>query len=122
MKHRSRLSYTACALSALTALAVLFTLYLSAAAGSTSSRRDQPRGNGSPSPVPLWVDGCDHNYGAVSGVQVCVPVAAPGGKPVDCAYLARLRVPTLRVLGQDDKKLAGGGRAAHRGELVCRSR
>lgn len=80
----------------------------------------RPFGNGSPSPVPPGVDGCDRNYVDAGGaLSVCVPSVVPDGGAVDCASLRRLGFGPLRVVGADVKQLAGPGRQAAVGEVVC---
>jgi hypothetical protein len=82
----------------------------------------QPFGNGSPSPIPPGVDGCDRNYADAKGeLSVCVPSVAPGGGPVDCAFLRRVGFPPLVVVGADTRHLGGNGRPAAHGETVCAS-
>lgn len=80
----------------------------------------QPRGNGAPVHIPPGVDGCDRNYADAAGkVSVCVPRVTPEGSPVDCAFLRRVGFPPLVVVGTDGKRLAGSGRPAAQGEVVC---
>ncbi|WP_250284099.1 MULTISPECIES: hypothetical protein [unclassified Frankia] len=84
------------------------------------SGRIQPHGNGRPSPATLWVDGCDHNYvNAGDNSNVCVPKVAPGGAPVNCAFLRKSGFGPLKVTGTDTKNLAGTGGTAPRGTTVC---
>jgi hypothetical protein len=81
----------------------------------------QPPGNGKPAPVPLGIDGCDHNYADASGNRnnICVPLAAPLGKPTTCTYLKQLHIGRLKVIGADRLRLTGTGKSAPRGSLVC---
>ncbi|MDQ4103315.1 MAG: hypothetical protein M3186_06255 [Actinomycetota bacterium] len=71
--------------------------------------------------IPLWIDGCDHNYVDASRRRenICVPLNGPRGRPVDCAYLKKLKISALIVRGTDQKRLAGQGRMAPQGKIVC---
>lgn len=72
--------------------------------------RRHPVGAPSQVPLPISVDGCNHDYGVVGQ---CVPVAAPGGGRVTCAVLKRsgLLDQPLHV-GRDSLALLPTGRAA----------
>ncbi|EIV93685.1 hypothetical protein [Frankia sp. QA3] len=84
------------------------------------SGRVVPRGNGSPSPVPVGLDGCDYNYVAAdTGRRVCVPRTPPAGRRLDCAYLREQGIGSVRVTGQDTRRLAGAAPAAARGTVLC---
>ncbi|WP_235490220.1 hypothetical protein [Frankia sp. AvcI1] len=84
------------------------------------SGRVVPRGNGSPSPVPAGLDGCDYNYVAAdTGRRICVPRTPPPGRRLDCAYLREQGIGTVRVTGQDTRRLAGAAPAAARGTVLC---
>ncbi len=69
---------------------------------------------GTPSqvPLPIGVDGCNHDYGVVGQ---CVPIAAPGGGRVTCVVLkwSGLLDQPLHV-GRDSLALLPAGRAAGR--------
>jgi rhodanese-related sulfurtransferase len=63
------------------------------------------------------VDGCDHNYVDGGGTRsICLPLHAPGTKPVTCAYLAQHGFTKVKVAphGQNRKKLPVG-----KGGFVC---
>ncbi|WP_261569456.1 hypothetical protein [Frankia gtarii] len=95
-----------------------------AAAGPAAalSGRIVPRGNGSPSPVPVGLDGCDYNYvAAATGRRVCVPRTPPPGRRIDCGYLREQGIGSVRVVGQDTRRLAGVVPAAARGAVLCGS-
>jgi hypothetical protein len=65
------------------------------------------------------VDGCDHNYvdGRGSTHNICVPINAPGARPVTCAYLADHGFTHVRVApGGKNRKNLPVGRAGY----VCR--
>ncbi len=84
------------------------------------SGRVVPRGNGSPSPVPVGLDGCDYNYVAAdTGRRICVPRTPPPGRRLDCAYLREQGIGSVRVTGQDTRRLAGPAPAAARGAVLC---
>ncbi|WP_158230744.1 hypothetical protein [Frankia sp. CcI49] len=84
------------------------------------SGRVLPRGNGSPSPVPPGVDGCDRNYVDASDTRTfCVPRVAPAGRTLDCDFLRDVGLAPLRVVGADTLELAGAGRQAGPGDVVC---
>lgn len=72
--------------------------------------RRHPVGAPSQVPLPINVDGCNHDYGVVGQ---CVPIAAPGGGRVTCAVLKRsgLLDQPLHV-GRDSLALLPAGRAA----------
>lgn len=79
-----------------------------------------PRGNGSPSPVALGIDGCDNNYAAAdTGRRVCVPRTPPPGQRIDCAFLRAHGINGVRVIGEDVRRLAGTLLAAVRGAVLC---
>ena len=52
------------------------------------------------------VDGCDHNYGAITQ---CVPWTFPAGTADKCAWLAGHGFEQLRVVGTDRQKLDRDG-------------
>ncbi|OAA26727.1 hypothetical protein UG55_101210 [Frankia sp. EI5c] len=84
------------------------------------SGRVLPRGNGSPSPVPPGVDGCDRNYADARAARAfCVPRVAPAGRTLDCAFLRDVGIAPLRIVGADTLGLAGAGRPAGPGDVVC---
>lgn len=84
------------------------------------SGRIVPRGNGSPSPVPVGFDGCDYNYvAAATGRRICVPRTPPSGRQIDCAYLRAQGIGAVRVVGQDTRRLAGAAPAMARGSVLC---
>ncbi|MCM3885885.1 hypothetical protein ND747_19865, partial [Frankia sp. R82] len=84
------------------------------------SGRVVPRGNGSPSPVPIGLDGCDNNYAAAdTGRRVCIPGTPPPGQRIDCAYLRAHGINAVRVVGADLRRLAGTLIAAARGAVLC---
>ncbi|KJE23928.1 hypothetical protein FF36_01615 [Frankia torreyi] len=84
------------------------------------SGRVVPRGNGRPSPVPVGLDGCDYNYVAAdTGRRICVPRTPPPGRRLDCAYLREQGIGSVRVTGQDTRRLAGAAPAAARGTVLC---
>lgn len=100
--------------------AAVSTVFPVGAGNPDLSGKVRPPGNGSPSPVPPGVDGCDRNYADAHGERdVCVPPVTPEGDPVDCSFLRRVGFPPLVVVGTDEKNLAGEGRPAARGETVC---
>lgn len=93
-----------------------------AAPAAALSGRVVPRGNGSPSPVPVGLDGCDYNYvAAATGRRVCVPRTPPPGRQIDCGYLREQGIGSVRVVGQDTRRLAGVAPAAARGTVLCGS-
>ncbi|WP_261562778.1 hypothetical protein, partial [Frankia tisae] len=93
-----------------------------AAPAAALSGRLVPRGNGSPSPVPVGLDGCDYNYvAAATGRRVCVPRTPPPGRQIDCGYLREQGIGSVRVVGQDTRRLAGVAAAAARGTVLCGS-
>ncbi len=89
-----------------------------AAAPDSTLGTNLPTGpDGQPVPVSANIDGCDHNYAdADDNTNVCVPLAAPGGGTVDCAYIRAQRYHRLRVVGRDTKHLRGPNTAS---ALVC---
>jgi len=89
-----------------------------AAAPDSTLGTNLPTGpDGQPVPVSANIDGCDHNYAdADDNANVCVPLAAPGGGTVDCAYIRAQRYHRLRVVGRDTKHLRGPNTAS---ALVC---
>lgn len=79
-----------------------------------------PRGDGRPSPVPVGLDGCDYNYAdGDTGRRICVPRTAPPGQRIDCAYLRAHGIRSVRVIGDDSRRLAGGPAGAPRGTVLC---
>ncbi|MCM3924385.1 hypothetical protein ND748_22285 [Frankia sp. AiPs1] len=84
------------------------------------SGRIVPRGNGSPSPIPVGLDGCDYNYVAAdTGRRICVPRTPPPGRRLDCAYLREQGIGAVRVTGQDTQRLAGPAPTAAKGTVLC---
>ncbi len=89
-----------------------------AAAPDSTLGTNLPTGpDGQPVPVSANIDGCDHNYAdADDNANVCVPLAAPGGGTVDCAYIRAQHYHRLRIVGRDTKHLRGPNPAS---ALAC---